>query len=93
MHIPRLLVLPIVVGAHLCAGAPNLPLRTRTYTPKRQLPSNPRADAVKEVFLHSWNGYVKYAFGHDELAPVSNEGRDSRYVWTLLGVSVGEFES
>lgn len=38
-----------------------------------------RADAVKEAFTFSWNGYQKYAMGHDELHPISNSFSDSRY--------------
>jgi mannosyl-oligosaccharide alpha-1,2-mannosidase len=38
-----------------------------------------RADAVKEAFTFSWNGYKKYAFPHDELHPISNSFSDSRY--------------
>lgn len=38
-----------------------------------------KALAVKEAFNHSWDGYVKYAFGMDELRPVSNSGSNSRY--------------
>ena len=26
--------------------------------------------------LHAWNGYEKYAWGHDELKPVSKTGRN-----------------
>lgn len=37
-----------------------------------------KADAVKEAFQHAWDGYVKYAFPHDELTPVSNGHADSR---------------
>jgi mannosyl-oligosaccharide alpha-1,2-mannosidase len=38
-----------------------------------------RADAVKEAFTFSWNGYKEYAFPHDELHPISNSFSDSRY--------------
>lgn len=38
-----------------------------------------KALAIKEAFNHSWDGYVKYAFGMDELRPVSNSGSNSRY--------------
>lgn len=31
-----------------------------------------RARRVREAFLHSWKGYERYAFGKDELLPVSN---------------------
>lgn len=37
-----------------------------------------KADAVKEAFQHAWDGYMKYAFPHDELHPVSNGYGDSR---------------
>jgi mannosyl-oligosaccharide alpha-1,2-mannosidase len=45
--------------------------------------SSERAAAVKEAFTHAWDGYSKYAFGHDELHPVSNTYSDSRYVYML----------
>lgn len=38
-----------------------------------------KAGAIKEAFTHSWDGYVKYAFGKDELRPLSNTGSNSRY--------------
>ena len=31
---------------------------------------------VREEFLHSWNSYKKYAWGHDELKPLSKGYRD-----------------
>jgi mannosidase alpha-like ER degradation enhancer 2 len=34
------------------------------------------ADQVKAEFLHSWRAYEKYAWGHDELRPVSRTARD-----------------
>lgn len=43
-------------------------------------PSTPeeRAQAVKDVFRVSWDGYYTYAFPSDELRPVSNNGSNSR---------------
>lgn len=52
---------------------------------------NSKREAVKQVrfnfyekhlfyakaFLHGWNGYSKYAFGFDEIKPVSNKSIDS----------------
>src|SRR3954451_12013741 len=35
-----------------------------------------RRDSVKNGFLHAWRGYTKYAWGYDELRPVSNAGRN-----------------
>ena len=34
------------------------------------------ADRVKTEFLHAWNGYVRYAWGHDALKPLSNTPHD-----------------
>ncbi len=34
------------------------------------------AAEVKAAFLHAWEGYVRYAWGHDELLPVSRSYRD-----------------
>lgn len=34
------------------------------------------ADRVKAEFLHAWDGYRQYAWGHDELRPLSKEPFD-----------------
>ncbi len=34
------------------------------------------ADAVKAEFLHAWNAYKKYAWGHDALQPLSKKSHD-----------------
>src|SRR5882724_5856366 len=34
------------------------------------------ADQVKAEFLHAWNGYKKYAWGHDDLKPLSKTHHD-----------------
>jgi mannosyl-oligosaccharide alpha-1,2-mannosidase len=40
-----------------------------------------RRAAVKEAFLHSWNGYKRYAWAQDEVAPVSGGFRSSFGGW------------
>src|SRR5690348_737093 len=42
------------------------------------MPEDPAAVAVrvKTEFLHGWDGYVQYAWGHDELKPLSKTPRD-----------------
>lgn len=45
---------------------------------RRDSDAQQKADAVKEAFQHAWDGYMKYAFPHDELHPVSNGYGDSR---------------
>jgi len=32
---------------------------------------------VKEMMRHSWNNYVKFAWGEDELKPISKKGQSS----------------
>ncbi len=34
------------------------------------------AERVKSEFLHAWNGYVKFAWGHDDLTPLSQSYKD-----------------
>ncbi|PKL82756.1 MAG: glycoside hydrolase family 47 [Ignavibacteriae bacterium HGW-Ignavibacteriae-3] len=34
------------------------------------------AEKVKDEFLHAWNAYKKYAWGHDQLKPLSKSYRD-----------------
>lgn len=40
----------------------------------RQHPAT--ADSVKAEFLHAWNAYKQYAWGHDALKPLSKQPRD-----------------
>ena len=59
-----------------CAG---LILLLGSFSVSLAEPCKERADAVKAAYKHAWHGYVKYAFGHDELHPVSNGYGDTRY--------------
>ena len=40
-----------------------------------------RCDAVKEVFLRSWNAYKEHAWGHDEFAPLTMAWKDHFGGW------------
>lgn len=40
-------------------------------------PTNERQKAIVRAFQHAWSGYKKYAWGHDELRPVSKRFDDS----------------
>jgi mannosyl-oligosaccharide alpha-1,2-mannosidase len=42
-----------------------------------------RLAAVKEAFIHSWNGYKKYAWLKDELAPLTGGHRDTLCGWAV----------
>ncbi len=41
------------------------------------LDKNKLAAEVREQFIHTWHGYVKYAWGHDDLRPLS----DTHFDW------------
>lgn len=50
------------------------------------------AAQVKSEFLHAWNGYKKYAWGHDDLLPLSKKPKDW-YGQTLLMTPVDSLDS
>ncbi|EEH34358.2 mannosyl-oligosaccharide alpha-1,2-mannosidase [Paracoccidioides lutzii Pb01] len=53
---------------------------------EKRAPNSKRAKAVKEAFEFAWSGYMKHAFPHDELRPVSNTPSDSRNGWGATAV-------
>jgi mannosidase alpha-like ER degradation enhancer 2 len=68
-------VLCIALSA-ACASRPAT--GTSPAVPTRApIPADPSlADQAKQELLHAWNGYKRYAWGHDELLPVSRKPRD-----------------
>src|SRR5687768_17984475 len=48
-----------------------LPLSSSAQQPNRRL-----AAEVKAEFIHAWTGYKKYAWGHDDLKPLSKTHHD-----------------
>lgn len=51
-------------------------LRAGRNAPGAAPASAETADAVKAEFLHAWTGYTRYAWGHDELRPLSRTPYD-----------------
>jgi len=47
-------------------------------------PTNDRQKAVVDAFLHAWNGYKSYAWGHDHLRPISKGAQN----WFGLGLTL-----
>ncbi|XP_030369878.1 endoplasmic reticulum mannosyl-oligosaccharide 1,2-alpha-mannosidase [Scaptodrosophila lebanonensis] len=47
-------------------------------------PTNERQSAVVAAFKHSWAGYKKYAWGHDNLKPISQTSHE----WFGLGLTI-----
>ena len=50
------------------------------------------ANSVRRDFLHAWNGYKQYAWGHDALKPLSKSYRDW-YGTSLLMTPVDAFDT
>ena len=50
------------------------------------------AERVKAEFLHAWNGYKKYAWGHDDLKPLSKTYKDW-YAEPILMTPVDSLDS
>jgi mannosidase alpha-like ER degradation enhancer 2 len=42
----------------------------------RAAPQAEFATTIRDAFLHAWNGYERYAWGRDQLQPLSKRGRD-----------------
>ena len=55
-------------------------------------PKSPVADSVKAEFLHAWNGYKQYAWGHDALKPLTKQPHDW-YATSLLLTPVDAYDT
>src|SRR5438552_7363010 len=68
-------------GDTLVASGPRSAAAWTPPQPKAALPpGSPTpadlANRVRDEFRHAWNGYKQYAWGHDELRPLSKSYRD-----------------
>ncbi|MGI8787366.1 MAG: glycoside hydrolase family 47 protein [Pyrinomonadaceae bacterium] len=59
---------------------------------KQKINKNLAAAQVKVEFLHAWEGYKKYAWGHDDLKPLSKSYKDW-YGQTLLMTPVDALDT
>ncbi|CAB4416745.1 unnamed protein product [Rhizophagus irregularis] len=50
-------------------------------TPEEKALRESRRESVKQGFLHAWNGYVNYAWGSDELLPITNSSSNNFNGW------------
>lgn len=64
-----------------------LPVAVQAQTSNKQL-----AAEVKAEFLHAWTGYKKYAWGHDDLKPLSKTPHDW-YAESLLMTPVDSLDT
>lgn len=77
--VSAILILSIVSGA-FAQGA------------KQKVDQKRLAAQVKTEFMHAWNGYKKYAWGHDDLLPLSKSYKDW-YGETLLMTPVDSLDT
>ncbi|HEY6122262.1 MAG TPA: glycoside hydrolase family 47 protein [Pyrinomonadaceae bacterium] len=79
--IPRIAVNASLIVFALIASSIVVAQQGREFSPnpilqfshsQRHIP----AASVQEEFLHAWNGYKKYAWGHDSLEPLSRTAHD-----------------
>lgn len=60
-----------IIGLTLILAAATSPVRAQERVNRPQL-----ANQVRAEFLRAWNGYQKYAWGHDDLKPLSKTFHD-----------------
>lgn len=76
---------PLHGSKHLSPPSPNRPDGNSPSLPpldeKKVALWASRASLVKQSFLHAWDGYDKYAFGFDELLPLSNRSITNLNGW------------
>jgi mannosidase alpha-like ER degradation enhancer 2 len=60
--------------------------------PPSDIGSPARAQQVREAFLHAWQGYRRYAWGHDDLNPISRTAHDW-YGTSLLMTPVDAYDT
>ncbi|HAF12606.1 MAG TPA: hypothetical protein DCK99_02665, partial [Blastocatellia bacterium] len=80
---PKLVTLLLI----FVVTAGNASLTYSQQTNKRKL-----AAEVRTEFLHAWNGYKKYAWGHDDLKPLS-KGYHDWYAEPLLMTPVDALDT
>ncbi|EFB23722.1 hypothetical protein PANDA_020274, partial [Ailuropoda melanoleuca] len=66
------------------AEAPPRPSSQASRIQSQAAPPNERQRAVIDAFRHAWAGYRKFAWGHDELKPVSRSFSE----WFGLGLTL-----
>jgi len=68
---------PLVAAALVVAAVPASILGTdRPRIENGKTDQSAMAERVRQEFLHAWEGYKQYAWGHDELRPLSKSYRD-----------------
>ncbi|XP_030302987.1 mannosyl-oligosaccharide 1,2-alpha-mannosidase IA isoform X2 [Calypte anna] len=76
------------------AGAPGLPQRLfrQPVGAVGQEPADPvireKRDKIKEMMKHAWDNYKRYAWGLNELKPISKQGHSSNLFGNIQGATI-----
>jgi ER degradation enhancer, mannosidase alpha-like 2 len=75
---PKRVVKKIALVMLLSLGCATAPVGTHSPAPAAATPVDREAMVarVRAEFLHAWQGYTRYAWGHDELKPLSKAPHD-----------------
>lgn len=83
----RLTPLIIITVAFVTCNAPQ-----SRQSHQEKINKQAMAQEVKEAFLHAWNGYKTYAWGHDALKPLSKTHHDW-YAYSLYMTPLDAFDT
>jgi mannosidase alpha-like ER degradation enhancer 2 len=72
----RLRLTTLLLALSIIVVPMSTPAQTRDGRAGRSVNHRALAGRVREEFLHAWRGYVRYAWGHDELRPLSKKAHD-----------------
>lgn len=85
-----LAALAVAGGVGLTGGFGGLTRASASTAPAATPPSPKVAAEIREEFLHVWNGYRRFAWGHDELKPVSGSHSEFFVPGHPIGLSIIE---
>lgn len=73
-------IVPLPAGAP--KSLPRVQARTVSAPDSKDRVLRARKEAVKKAFVKSWDAYKKYAWGQDELMPLSGKGKTTFSGWS-----------
>ncbi|KAG8163156.1 hypothetical protein KVR01_007634 [Diaporthe batatas] len=77
--VPEDSIIPLPTGKP--KSVPRVQHNFGSESPEAKAKREDRLAEVKAEMKHAWDGYEKYAFGHDELVPVQNSFKDPFCGW------------
>ena len=80
LAILTIFVLATILSMQRSSGATK-----RAALPPAASEAQQRQDAIRSAFVHSWTAYERFAWGHDELHPLTNRSND---VWGGFAVTM-----